>query len=201
MFRQRSEKHRFACIPASSAAKNEIRYKEFAAMVCRLTGAINAYDHIHVEGERLAVHEKFDQKKLQLVQVIEFDKEFSKARRCFASTTFSPKAFPMPALPFSWRNWEPKSWAASLSERRSSKCNHHPSLSPLCSRGLKIKIGSAPPGADSLPSPGHFLILSTSFSQAVFLHRDASAEHSPKSDHSPSHQVDGQFFCLFLVSG
>lgn len=43
----------FACIPASSAAKNEIRYKEFAAMVCRLTGAINAYDHIHVEGERL----------------------------------------------------------------------------------------------------------------------------------------------------
>lgn len=141
MFRQRSEKHRFACIPASSAAKNEIRYKEFAAMVCRLTGAINAYDHIHVEGERLAVHEKFDQKKLQLVQVIEFDKEFSKARRCFASTTFSPKAFPMPALPFSWRNWEPKSWAASLSERRSSKCNHHPSLSPLCSRGLKIKSG------------------------------------------------------------
>ena len=69
----------FACIPASSAAKNEIRYKEFAAMVCRLTGAINAYDHIHVEGERLAVHEKFDQKKLQLVQVIEFDKEFFKA--------------------------------------------------------------------------------------------------------------------------
>lgn len=83
----------FACIPASSAAKNEIRYKEFAAMVCRLTGAINAYDHIHVEGERLAVHEKFDQKKLQLVQVIEFDKEFFKGKKVLCFDDIFTKGF------------------------------------------------------------------------------------------------------------
>jgi predicted amidophosphoribosyltransferase len=83
----------FACIPASSAAKNEIRYKEFAAMVCRLTGAINAYDHIHVEGERLAVHEKFDQKKLQLVQVIEFDKEFFKGKKVLCFDDILTKGF------------------------------------------------------------------------------------------------------------
>lgn len=83
----------FACIPASSAAKNEIRYKEFAAMVCRLTGAINAYDHIHVEGERLAVHERFDQKKLQLVQVIEFDKEFFKGKKVLCFDDILTKGF------------------------------------------------------------------------------------------------------------
>lgn len=185
MFRQRSEKHRF-CVHSGIIRSEE---RNPLQGVCR---------------HGMQTHRctrSLTKRNCSWCRSLNLTKNFSKARRCFASTTFSPKAFPMPALPFSWRNWEPKSWAASLSERRSSKCNHHPSLSPLCSRGLKIKIGSAPPGADSLPSPGHFLILSTSFSQAVFLHRDASAEHSPKSDHSPSHQVDGQFFCLFLVSG
>ena len=95
----------FACIPASSAAKNEIRYKEFAAMVCRLTGAINAYDHIHVEGERLAVHEKFDQKKLQLVQVIEFDKEFFKGKKVLCFDDILTKGLAQGRLPpRDWHN-------------------------------------------------------------------------------------------------
>lgn len=51
------------------------------------------YDHIHVEGERLAVHEKFDQKKLQLVQVIEFDKEFFKGKKVLCFDDILTKGF------------------------------------------------------------------------------------------------------------
>jgi hypothetical protein len=40
----------FTCIPASTAEKNETRYKAFSERVCELTGAINAYDHIKVSG-------------------------------------------------------------------------------------------------------------------------------------------------------
>lgn len=55
----------FACVPASSADKNELRYKGFASAVCKFSGAINAYEHIRVSGDRLAIHEKFDSKSLQ----------------------------------------------------------------------------------------------------------------------------------------
>lgn len=71
----------FACVPASSQKKNELRYKEFSNMVCELSGAINAYSHIKIDGERLAVHEKFDSKKMNLVQVIEFDEDFFKDKK------------------------------------------------------------------------------------------------------------------------
>jgi hypothetical protein len=50
--------------------------KGFASAVCKFSGAINAYEHIRVSGDRLAIHEKFDSKSLQKVQVIEFDKDF-----------------------------------------------------------------------------------------------------------------------------
>ena len=33
----------FCCVPASSAEKNEIRYKEFSRIVCELSGRTSAY--------------------------------------------------------------------------------------------------------------------------------------------------------------
>lgn len=47
----------FSCVPASSAEKNELRYKGFSARVCELSGAVDAYQHVSVTGERLTVHE------------------------------------------------------------------------------------------------------------------------------------------------
>lgn len=69
----------FACIPASSEVGNELRYKDFAAEVCRLTGCRNAYDAIRIEGERLAVHEWKQHKSVQPTQIISFDTDFFKS--------------------------------------------------------------------------------------------------------------------------
>ena len=66
----------FACIPASSAAKTEARYKEFAEAVCKEMGFINGYNAIHVEGERLAIHETGTSKHIKNTEVITFDRDF-----------------------------------------------------------------------------------------------------------------------------
>lgn len=66
----------FACIPASSAEKNEIRYKRFAEKVCQLTGCINGFQAINVSGQRLAIHETKEGKQLSNTQVISFDDAF-----------------------------------------------------------------------------------------------------------------------------
>ena len=66
-FGKEAENIVFCCIPASSGAKNKIRYRDFSAEVCRLTGAVNAYDHIKVSGERLAIHESKSGKRVQNV--------------------------------------------------------------------------------------------------------------------------------------
>ena len=71
----------FACIPAHSAEANETRYKTFSAEVCRLTGAANAYDAIHVSGSRLAIHEHNTQKDVRKVEVIDFDQDFFKGKK------------------------------------------------------------------------------------------------------------------------
>lgn len=71
----------FVCIPASSQRKNEIRYREFSEEVARLSGAVNGYSHITVEGERLAIHESKSGKHVNDVQVINFDKEFFKGKK------------------------------------------------------------------------------------------------------------------------
>ena len=83
----------FACVPASSADKNELRYKGFASAVCKFSGAINAYEHIRVSGERLAIHEKFDSKSLQKVQVIEFDKDFFRGKKILVFDDILTKGF------------------------------------------------------------------------------------------------------------
>lgn len=74
----------FCCIPASSPQKNEIRYKDFSARVCELSGAVNGYDHIRVQSERLAVHEhrRDKEKNISMVQVIDFDEVFFKNKSC-----------------------------------------------------------------------------------------------------------------------
>lgn len=70
-----------ACIPASSSAKNILRYKVFAEEVARLTGCQNAYQAIEIEGGRLAIHEAKGAKIVQDVEVIKFDERFFKGKK------------------------------------------------------------------------------------------------------------------------
>lgn len=72
----------FCCVPASSAEKNEIRYKAFSERVCELSGAINGYPHISVQGERSAVHEHSTEKSITKVQVVDFDEPFFANKSC-----------------------------------------------------------------------------------------------------------------------
>lgn len=72
----------FCCVPASSMEKNELRYKEFSERVCELSGAVNGYSHIKVQGERLAVHEHHTEKSISKVQVIDFDEAFFNGKKC-----------------------------------------------------------------------------------------------------------------------
>lgn len=66
----------FVCVPASSHDKNEARYHEFSEEVSRLSGIGNAFTHVSVEGERLAIHESKGAKHVNSVQVVNFDKDF-----------------------------------------------------------------------------------------------------------------------------
>ena len=71
----------FVCIPASSAQKNETRYKEFSAEVARLAGCKNGYKAVEIEGERLAVHETKASKRVQTVEVIKLNKRFLSGKK------------------------------------------------------------------------------------------------------------------------
>ena len=71
----------FVCIPASSAHKNEIRYKVFSGEVARLTSCKNAYEAITIEGGLLAIHETKSSKTVQDVEVINFDQYFFKGKK------------------------------------------------------------------------------------------------------------------------
>lgn len=70
----------FACIPASSAEKNVVRYQRFAELVCQLTGCVNAFHAIKVSGQRLAIHEHGRSKRISSTQVIDFDSAFFAGR-------------------------------------------------------------------------------------------------------------------------
>lgn len=80
-FGKECENVTLACIPASSSAKNELRYKTFAEEVARLTGCKNAYQAIGIEGGRLAIHESKGAKTVQNVEVIRFDEQFFRAKK------------------------------------------------------------------------------------------------------------------------
>lgn len=81
VFGQYTQNIVFACIPASSAQKNEIRYRSFSDEVCRLAGTANAYHAISIEGSRLAIHETKSSKTVSNVEIINFDKEFFKGKK------------------------------------------------------------------------------------------------------------------------
>ena len=72
----------FVCIPASSAQKNETRYKEFCEEVARLTRCKNAYHAITIEGGRLAIHEAKGRKVVREAEVINFDTDYFKGKKC-----------------------------------------------------------------------------------------------------------------------
>lgn len=73
----------FSCVPASTAEKNELRYKLFSERVCALSGAVNGYEHIKVLSNRLAIHEhrRDKEKAISPVQVIDFDERFFKDKK------------------------------------------------------------------------------------------------------------------------
>lgn len=91
----------FCPVPASSAQKNEIRYKEFSRMVCELTGAINGYTHVSVQGERLAVYERHTEKNITKVQVIDFDEPFFADKSCLVFDDVITRGVSYGTLPIS----------------------------------------------------------------------------------------------------
>lgn len=72
----------FVCIPASTPEKTELRYREFSKLVCAMSGATNAYYHVTVTGDRIAIHEQGRTKRVTSAQVIEFDEDFFHGRKC-----------------------------------------------------------------------------------------------------------------------
>lgn len=51
-----TDKYTFVCLPASSKAKNELRYKNFMRMVTKRTRNINGYNLVEVTSDRNEVH-------------------------------------------------------------------------------------------------------------------------------------------------
>ena len=73
----------FSCVPASSQERNETRNKAFSALVCQLSGAIDGFSHVKVNGERSAVHgtkmkKEVRAKRLEENNTIEVDASFFK---------------------------------------------------------------------------------------------------------------------------
>lgn len=75
----------FVCIPASTAEKNDTRYRDFSDLVCRLTGAANGFDHVQILEDRLSLHENHHEKSIDTVSAIDFDAAFFNGRKvlCF----------------------------------------------------------------------------------------------------------------------
>ena len=69
------------CIPASTQQKTCMRYEQFSGEVCMATKMANAYKHIKVEGERLALHEHKVCKSISKVSVLKFDAKFFNGRK------------------------------------------------------------------------------------------------------------------------
>ena len=71
----------FACVPASTAEKNELRYRRFSERVCELTHAINGYPHMQVSVRRMAVHEhRKDETEARTAQMADYDTDFFKGK-------------------------------------------------------------------------------------------------------------------------
>lgn len=65
-----------AVIPASNMVEHNDRYRDFCDEVCEATGMTNAFSHIKVQGNRIAIHDKKHSGRLQNTQIISFDEEW-----------------------------------------------------------------------------------------------------------------------------
>lgn len=68
------------CLPASTNAKNEARYEEFASRICEETGMENGYEHTHVVKDGMSKNHPANQTNHSIQPVIEFDKDFFKGK-------------------------------------------------------------------------------------------------------------------------
>lgn len=92
-FGDRAKNMVFACVPASSGHKNEIRYKRFSELVCEATEMQNGYGHITIESDRMAIHETEKGKHLHEVSILSFDKDFFKGKEVFVFDDVITKGF------------------------------------------------------------------------------------------------------------
>ncbi|WP_289292821.1 phosphoribosyltransferase [Bacteroides sp. 41_26] len=83
----------FACVPASSEQKNRIRYNHFSELVCRATGMQNAFWHITVETDRIAIHEIEKGEQVQRDSILSFDQEFFAGKKVFVFDDIITKGF------------------------------------------------------------------------------------------------------------
>lgn len=71
----------FSCVPASTAEKNELRYRRFSERVCELTHAVNGYPYMQVSAGRKAVHEhRKDETEARTAQMADYDTDFFKGK-------------------------------------------------------------------------------------------------------------------------
>lgn len=68
------------CLPASTKAKNEARYEEFASRICEETRMENGYEHTHVVKDGMSKNHPANQTNHSIQPVIEFDKDFFKGK-------------------------------------------------------------------------------------------------------------------------
>lgn len=83
----------FICVPASSEEKNERRYKNFSIRVCALSGAMNGFNYIKIEGSRFAIHDKHIKKNVQQYQKVSFDESFFKGKKVLIFDDILTKGF------------------------------------------------------------------------------------------------------------
>lgn len=72
----------FVCIPASSAASTEARYKAFCEEVSAICGCINGYNAVRVSGQRVAIHEWNGTKRIEDTHIVYFDRQQLDGHRC-----------------------------------------------------------------------------------------------------------------------
>ena len=70
------------CIPASTGYSHVRRWKRFAESLCRMTGAVNGFPHVHVSGSRSRVHITGDRSESQNIKhYVDIEPEFFRGRR------------------------------------------------------------------------------------------------------------------------
>lgn len=105
----------FACVPASTAEKNELRFKKFSARVCELTGATNGYEHIHILADRQTVHDhRKTEGEIRKTQNVELDTDFLQTRKCLFSMMSFHEVCLMQISPISLKRSEQRYWEASF---------------------------------------------------------------------------------------